>query len=129
MTDSLPERARSLLPLLRRAAEDQTQIRGLTHCFYRYPARFSPTFAGAAIEAFSRPGQVVFDPLRAEEPRSLKRWFGGDGRLETTVSFRQACVITIEGAAATETVDSAGISGNPLRVAIGGEAAGASISW
>jgi len=45
------------------------------------------------------------------------------------VSFRQACVITIEGAAATETVDSAGISGNPLRVAIGGEAAGASISW
>ena len=60
---SLPERARSLLPVLRRAARDQSQIRGLTHCFYRYPARFSPTFAGAAIEAFSRPGQVVFDPF------------------------------------------------------------------
>lgn len=33
---------------LRRAALDPTPIHGLTHCFYRYPARFSPTFAAAA---------------------------------------------------------------------------------
>lgn len=63
MTDSSPRKAQSLLSTLRCAAEDQSQIRGLTHRFYRYPARFSPTFAGAAIKAFSRPGQVVLDPF------------------------------------------------------------------
>lgn len=31
------------------------------HEFYRYPARFSPELAAAAIEAFSRPGEVVAD--------------------------------------------------------------------
>lgn len=47
---------------VRRAALDKSQIRGLTHTFYRYPARFSPVFARAAISAFSRPGDVVLDP-------------------------------------------------------------------
>jgi hypothetical protein len=47
---------------LRRAALDRAPVHGLTHCFYRYPARFSPAFAGAAIEAFSHPGDVVLDP-------------------------------------------------------------------
>ncbi len=31
------------------------------HEFYRYPARFSPTLAAAAIDAFSSPGDVVAD--------------------------------------------------------------------
>jgi len=31
------------------------------HEFYRYPARFSPELAAAAIEAFSKPGDVVAD--------------------------------------------------------------------
>ena len=33
------------------------------HAAYRYPARFSPVFAGAAIEAFSSPGDTVVDPF------------------------------------------------------------------
>lgn len=33
------------------------------HEFYRYPARFSPTFARSVIDAFSRPGQIVLDPF------------------------------------------------------------------
>src|SRR5690242_1232639 len=37
-------------------------VRGYTHNFYRYPARFSPQFAGAAIEAFTKPGDTVLDP-------------------------------------------------------------------
>ncbi len=45
------------------AAADRSPIRGLTHTFYRYPARFSPTFAHAAIEAYSKPGDVVLDPF------------------------------------------------------------------
>jgi hypothetical protein len=48
--------------LVRRAALDRAPVTGLTHTFYRYPARFSPQFAGAAIEAFSQPGDLVLDP-------------------------------------------------------------------
>ncbi len=33
------------------------------HEFYRYPARFSPAFARAAIKAFSGPGDFVVDPF------------------------------------------------------------------
>lgn len=36
---------------------------GLTHTFYRYPARFSPAFARTAIAVFSEPGDVVLDPF------------------------------------------------------------------
>ncbi len=47
---------------LRSAALDLNNVEGLTHQFYRYPARFSPTFAAAAIRCFSEPGQLVLDP-------------------------------------------------------------------
>jgi hypothetical protein len=42
---------------------DSSPVAGLTHQFYRYPARFSPTFARAAIEAFTNPGDLVLDPF------------------------------------------------------------------
>ncbi len=38
-------------------------VSGLTHDFYRYPARFSPLFARAAIELFTKPGDAVLDPF------------------------------------------------------------------
>lgn len=41
----------------------QNPVSGLTHAFYRYPARFSPSFARAPIEAFTRPGDLVLDPF------------------------------------------------------------------
>lgn len=44
------------------AARDGRPVRGLTHGFYKYPARFSPTFARAAIETLTKPGQLVLDP-------------------------------------------------------------------
>lgn len=44
------------------AARDAAPVRGLTHGFYKYPARFSPVFARAAIAAFTKPGNVVLDP-------------------------------------------------------------------
>lgn len=44
------------------AARDKQRISGYTHNFYRYPARFSPIFAAAAIECFSNPGDLVLDP-------------------------------------------------------------------
>jgi DNA modification methylase len=47
---------------LSHAARDRSPIEGFTHKFYRYPARFSPLFARAAIELFSSPDDVVLDP-------------------------------------------------------------------
>lgn len=44
------------------AARDRAPVAGWTHNFYRYPARFSPRFAAAAIQALSRPGDLVLDP-------------------------------------------------------------------
>src|SRR6266508_1379554 len=38
-------------------------VSGLTHDLYRYPARFSPMFAQAAIEAFTEPGDTILDPF------------------------------------------------------------------
>ncbi|MCH8344009.1 MAG: site-specific DNA-methyltransferase [Planctomycetes bacterium] len=44
-------------------ALDRRPVSGLTHNYYRYPARFSPAFARACIETYTRPGQVVLDPF------------------------------------------------------------------
>jgi len=48
---------------IRSAARDRGSVRGATHKFYRYPARFSPQFARAAIDAFSDEGDLVLDPF------------------------------------------------------------------
>src|SRR5208282_1971384 len=45
------------------AARDSSHVTGLTHNFYKYPARFSPKFVRAAIEAFTAPGDLVVDPF------------------------------------------------------------------
>ncbi|MHC4069421.1 MAG: DNA methyltransferase, partial [Planctomycetota bacterium] len=47
---------------LTQSALDKNRIIGLTHNFYRYPARFSPTFASTAIKLFSKHGDIVLDP-------------------------------------------------------------------
>lgn len=52
----------SLAPFLS-ALHNTAPVRGLTHDFYRYPARFSPEFARAVIEKFSKPGDLVLDPF------------------------------------------------------------------
>jgi len=48
---------------VRNAALDTSPVSGLTHRFYRYPARFSPLFATTAIEEFSTIGDLVLDPF------------------------------------------------------------------
>ncbi len=65
---------------LQQAALDRSPVKGLTHNFYRYPARFSPLFAAAAIERFSSPGDVVLDPYMG----------GGTSVVEAFVSGRKA---------------------------------------
>lgn len=43
------------------AARSSAPVAGLTHTFYRYPARFSPQIARAAIETFTDAGDTVAD--------------------------------------------------------------------
>ena len=45
------------------AINDRKIVSGLTHDLYRYPARFSPLFARAAIELFTKPGDTILDPF------------------------------------------------------------------
>jgi hypothetical protein len=52
----------NLEPLLE-AINDRTIVSGLTHDIYRYPARFSPSFARAAIALFTEPGDTILDPF------------------------------------------------------------------
>jgi hypothetical protein len=55
----ISERIRSL----ESAAADSKVVRGYTHNYYRYPARFAPSFVREAIESFSRPGETILDPF------------------------------------------------------------------
>lgn len=45
------------------AVHNREPVAGLTHGFYRYPARFSPLFARAVIKRFTEPGDIVLDPF------------------------------------------------------------------
>ncbi|MCH8271573.1 MAG: hypothetical protein IH985_10240 [Planctomycetes bacterium] len=68
------------LEAIRAAVKDQLPIAGLTHTFYRYPARFSPSFARACIEKFTKPGDLVLDPYMG----------GGTTVVEAMVSGRRS---------------------------------------
>jgi hypothetical protein len=48
---------------LAHAIHGQEPVSGLTHNFYKYPARFSPSFVRQVILSFSSPGDLVFDPF------------------------------------------------------------------
>lgn len=61
------------------AVHSAEPVVGHTHDFYRYPARFSPQFARAAIEVFSTPGDVVLDPFMG----------GGTSAVESLVAGRR----------------------------------------
>jgi len=73
---------------------DGEPVRGLTHGFYKYPARFSPKFARAAIETFTKPGDVVFDPHMG----------GGTALVEARALGRRAVGVDISALAEFVTV-------------------------
>ena len=53
----------SQLACLVNSVRSSKSVDGLTHKYYRYPARFSPAFAGTAIRLFSEPGDIILDPF------------------------------------------------------------------
>src|SRR5262249_40173889 len=65
------------------------EISGLTHNLYRYPARFSPYFVRAAIERFTKPGDLVLDPFVG----------GGTTLVEASALGRQAVGIDVNSLA------------------------------
>jgi hypothetical protein len=71
------------------AVRDTSPVRGLTHGFYKYPARFSPLFANAAIKTFTRPGDLVLDPHVG----------GGTTLVEALASGREAVGVDISALA------------------------------
>ena len=86
------------------AMNDSTPASGLTHGFYRYPARFSPIFAREAIRTFTKRGDVVIDPFMGSgttlvEAMANDRWaLGTDinqlavfvAKIKTTVFPKQS---------------------------------------
>lgn len=66
-------------------ARDTGVVRGLTHGFYKYPARFSPAFARAVIDELTSPGDLVLDPHVG----------GGTSLVEALASGRNAVGVDI----------------------------------
>ena len=71
------------------AARDSQPVSGLTHTFYKYPARFSPQFVRTAIALLSQPGDVVLDPFVG----------GGTSLVEALALGRQAIGVDISSLA------------------------------
>jgi hypothetical protein len=45
------------------AVSNRQRVTGTPHDLYHYPARFAPVFAREAINTFTKPGDLVFDPF------------------------------------------------------------------
>src|SRR5665213_2369691 len=83
-------------------ARDASPVKGLTHGYYKYPARFSPRFARATIETFTKPGDICFDPhvgggttlveaIAAGRDGLDQSGSSADMRIETNVSWLGEC--------------------------------------
>lgn len=78
------------------AARDPSPVTGYTHNFYKYPARFSPKFVRAAIEIFTRPGDLVFDPFMGGGTSLVEAMALGRHALGTDISALAAFVATVK---------------------------------
>jgi len=72
------------------AIQNHDRVGGLSHDFYRYPARFSPVLARSVIQHFTEPGDTVLDPFVG----------GGTSIVEARALARNAIGADISGLAA-----------------------------
>ena len=63
-----------------KAFHSSERVQGYTHDFYKYPARFSPSFVRFMLDSLTEPGDYVLDPFMG----------GGTTIVEAAVSGRRA---------------------------------------
>jgi DNA modification methylase len=68
------------------AAKSRLPVDGLTHEFYRYPARFSPEFARTAIKSFTEPGDLVLDPFMGSGTTLVESFSLGRSAIGTDIN-------------------------------------------
>ncbi len=88
---------------LTQAARNSDPISGLTHNFYRYPARFSPTLVRAVIHAFTEPGDLVLDPFVGGGTTLVEALATGRHGIGTDISSLAAFVSDVKTTIYTET--------------------------
>lgn len=98
----MPNRAHNFASLIA-SVHDKSFVAGLTHIFYRYPARFPPGFARTAIELFTTPGGIVYDPFMGggttlvEAVRLSRKAIGTDlNSLAVFISKAKTTILTDE---------------------------------
>lgn len=87
---------------LTEAIHSKEPVTGYTHDFYRYPARFSPSFARAIIENFTKPGETVLDPFMGSgttlvEARAMSRHVIGTDISSLAVFLAQVKTTVLSG--------------------------------
>lgn len=68
------------------AVRDPSRIDGLTHGFYRYPARFSPQLVRSVIDALSDPGDWILDPFMGGGTTLVESLASGRNAIGTDIS-------------------------------------------
>jgi DNA methylase len=92
----------SVAAQLVQAARNSDPISGLTHNFYRYPARFSPALVRAAINAFTKPGDLVLDPFVGGGTTLVEALAAGRHGIGTDISALAAFVSDVKTTIYTE---------------------------
>lgn len=77
------------IPGVDEAVQSGKRVTGLTHILYRYPARFAPEFARAAIDEYTDPNDWVLDPFVG----------GGTSVVEALAAGRRAAAIDLNALA------------------------------
>lgn len=92
----------SVAELLVQAARNSDPVSGLTHNFYRYPARFSPALVRAVINAFTEPGDLVLDPFVGGGTTLVEALATGRHGIGTDISALAAFVSDVKTTIYTE---------------------------
>lgn len=78
------------------AIQSKAHVRGFTHTFYRYPARFAPEFVRAAIEAYTEPDDLVIDPFMGGGTTVVEALCAGRRTLGSDINALSAFVARVK---------------------------------
>ena len=99
MKGSLTEESRSRL---RNGISSTDPVSGLTHNFYRYPARFSPDFVRSVLLEFSEVGDSVYDPFMGGGTTLVEAASLGRHSIGTDISSLAAFVAKVKTTALSD---------------------------